>query len=74
MAELNYVIFQRIEISEEQMVDLTHELSAETPHWYGFKPDRPDKMFDKSLPRGDSWIQAPMRVSQYSLPVNNGTH
>ena len=27
-------------------VDLTHELSPETPHWYGFKPLEGKLLFD----------------------------
>ena len=27
-------------------VDLTHELSPETPHWFGFKPLQGDLLFD----------------------------
>lgn len=56
-------------------VDLTHELSAETPHWYGFKPLGSDKLFDYAAPgEGDAWMQAPMKVSQYSVPGQYGTH
>ena len=35
-------------------VDLTHELSQETPHWYGFQPLGIRNLFD--------FDQAPMKV------------
>ena len=47
-------------------IDLTHELSAETPHWYGFKPLGIEKLFDFDV--------APMKVFQYTTPGQYGTH
>lgn len=56
-------------------VDLTHELSAQTPHWFGFKPLGADKLFDYATPaEQETWMEAPMRVYQYSLPGQYGTH
>ncbi len=47
-------------------VDLTHELSPETPHWYGFQPLGIRVLFD--------FDQAPMKVFEYTLPGQYGTH
>lgn len=54
-------------------VDLTHELSPETPHWYGFKPLQQDLLFDY-LEGTDEDKLAPMRVYQYSVAGQYGTH
>lgn len=54
-------------------VDLTHELSPETPHWYGFKPLQADLLFDY-LPDTDPNKLAPMRCFQYSVASQYGTH
>lgn len=54
-------------------VDLTHELSPETPHWYGFKPLQADLLFDY-LPDTDPDKLAPMRCFQYSVASQYGTH
>ena len=47
-------------------IELTHELSSETPHWYGFKPLVVEKLFD--------YPEAPMRVYEYTNPGQYGTH
>lgn len=47
-------------------VDLTMELSPETPHWSGFQPLEIKKLFD--LPT------APMKVFEYTIPGQYGTH
>ncbi|MDR1650398.1 MAG: cyclase family protein [Synergistaceae bacterium] len=47
-------------------IDLTHELSPETPHWYGFQPLGVKKLFD--------FDAAPMKVFEYTLPGQYGTH
>jgi kynurenine formamidase len=47
-------------------VDLTHELSADTPHWYGFQPLGVKKLFD--------FDTAPMKVFEYTVPGQYGTH
>lgn len=54
-------------------VDLTHELSPETPHWYGFKPLQEDLLFDylEGTPEDQ---MAPMRCIQYSVASQYGTH
>ena len=47
-------------------VDLTHELAPETPHWYGFQPLEIKPLFD--------FDQAPMKVFEYTIPGQYGTH
>jgi kynurenine formamidase len=47
-------------------VDLTHELSPETPHWYGFQPLGVRNLFD--------FDQASMKVFEYTVPGQYGTH
>ena len=52
--------------SKYKWVDLTHELSAETPHWYGFQPLGVKKLFDFDV--------APMKVFEYTVAGQYGTH
>lgn len=54
-------------------VDLTHELSPETPHWYGFDPLKVDLLFDykEDAPNGK---KAPMRCHQFTVASQYGTH
>lgn len=54
-------------------VDLTHELSPETPHWYGFNPLQQDLLFDYIDGTPDDKL-APMRCYQYSVASQYGTH
>lgn len=54
-------------------VDLTHELSPETPHWYGFKPLEAELLFDY-LPGTPEDKLAPMRCWQISVASQYGTH
>lgn len=54
-------------------VDLTHELSPETPHWYGFRPLQCDLLFDYSEDTPADKL-APMRCFQYSVASQYGTH
>lgn len=54
-------------------VDLTHELSPETPHWYGFKPLEATKLFDYAEGTPDD-MMAPMRCFQISVASQYGTH
>ena len=54
-------------------VDLTHELSPETPHWYGFKPLEATKLFDYVEGTPDD-MMAPMRCFQISVASQYGTH
>ena len=54
-------------------VDLTHELSPETPHWYGFKPLEGTLLFDYREGTLDD-MMAPMRCIQYSVASQYGTH
>ncbi|MBO7422095.1 MAG: cyclase family protein, partial [Oscillospiraceae bacterium] len=54
-------------------VDLTHELSPETPHWYGFSPLKCDLLFDYKEGTPDDKM-APMRCYQISVASQYGTH
>ncbi len=54
-------------------VDLTHELSPETPHWFGFKPLQADLLFDYAEGTPED-MMAPMRCIQYSVASQYGTH
>ena len=54
-------------------VDLTHELSPETPHWYGIKPLEGKLLFDYREGTPDD-MMAPMRCIQYSVASQYGTH
>ena len=47
-------------------VDLTHELSPETPHWYGFSPLESKLLFDYVEGTPDD-MMAPMRCFQISV-------
>lgn len=56
-----------------RFVDLTHELSPETPHWFGFEPLKNDLLF--SYEEGtDPDKLAPMKVFQVSVATQYGTH
>ena len=57
-------------------VDLTHELSPKTPHWYGFDELGEKKLFDyiAKTDETETWDEAPMRVFQYTFPGQYGTH
>lgn len=53
-------------------VDLTHELSPETPHWYGFKPLEGKLLFDYREGTPDDMMGAhEMYPVQRSQPVWN---
>ena len=52
-------------------VDLTHELSPETPHWYGFKPFESEVLFDYTDDT-DEDKKAPMRCFQYTVASQCG--
>lgn len=54
-------------------VDLTHELSEKTPHWFGFKPFEKALLFDY-VPGTPDDMMAPMRCFQYSVASQYGTH
>lgn len=54
-------------------VDLTHELSPETPHWYGFAPLKAELLFDYLEGTPDD-MMAPMRCHQFSVASQYGTH
>lgn len=57
---------KELKTEKYKWIDLTHELSPETPHWFGFKPLGIEKLFD--------FPEAPMRVYQYTHPGQYGTH
>jgi len=57
---------QQLKSQQYKWIDLTHELSSETPHWFGFQPLGVEKLFD--------YPEAPMRVYQYTHPGQYGTH
>ena len=54
-------------------VDLTHELSPETPHWYGFSPLESKLLCDYVEGTPDD-MMAPMRCFQISVASQYGTH
>lgn len=54
-------------------VDLTHELSPETPHWFGFAPLQGDLLFDYLEGTPEDKL-APMRCHQWSVASQYGTH
>jgi len=54
-------------------VDLTHELSPETPHWFGFQPLQAELLFDYAEGTPEEKA-APMRCYQYSVASQYGTH
>ena len=54
-------------------VDLTHELSPETPHWYGFNPLQSELLFDYAEGTPEDKL-APMRCFQISVASQYGTH
>lgn len=54
-------------------VDLTHELSPDTPHWYGFKPLESELLFDYAEGTDPDKL-APMRCFQISVASQYGTH
>lgn len=54
-------------------VDLTHELSPETPHWFGFQPLQADLLFDYVEGTPPDRL-APMRCYHYSVASQYGTH
>ena len=58
---------------KDKWVDLTHELSPETPHWYGFAPLQNELLFDYAEGTPDDKM-APMRCFQISVASQYGTH
>lgn len=56
-----------------EWVDLTHTLSADTPHWYGFEPFSQELLFDYRPDTPEDKL-APMRCYQYSVASQYGTH
>ncbi len=61
-------MLQEMKSSAYKWVDLTHELSSETPHWYGFGPMESEILFDFAP-------DCPFQVWKYKLPSGQyGTH
>ncbi len=56
-----------------KFVELSHVLSPETPHWYGFNPLQCDVLFDYVEGTPDDKM-APMRCYQISVASQYGTH
>lgn len=54
-------------------VNLTHELSPQTPHWFGFSPLEGELLFDYLEGTPDDKM-APMRCHQWSVASQYGTH
>ena len=72
----NLALWEQLKVAKSEKykwVDLTHELSPETPHWYGFSPLQADLLFDYAEGTPDDKM-APMRCFQYSVPSQYGTH
>lgn len=63
----------QLKSTDYRWVDLTHTLSCDTPHWFGFKPFESTKLFDY-LPGTPEDMLAPMRCFQYSVASQYGTH
>lgn len=63
----------QLKSNDYRWVDLTHTLSCDTPHWFGFKPFESTKLFDY-LPGTPEDMLAPMRCFQYSVASQYGTH
>lgn len=62
----------QLKSTDYRWVDLTHTLSCDTPHWFGFKPFESTKLFDY-LPNTPEDMLAPMRCFQYSVASQYGT-
>ena len=54
-------------------VDLTHELSPETPHWFGFAPLESKLLFNYEEGTPEDQL-APMRCFQVTVASQYGTH
>lgn len=66
-------ILKETKSADYRWVDLAHELSPQTPHWFGFQPLGIQKLFDyeEGTP---AEMMAPMKVFQYTTPGQYGTH
>ena len=74
MANTNlWNLVEELKSPKYKWVDLTHELSPDTPHWYGFKPLQCQKLFDYVDGTPDD-MMAPMRCFQISVASQYGTH
>lgn len=51
-------------------VELTHELSPETPHWYGFKPLQADTLFDYAESTPEDKLAPIVAASRSALPAS----
>ena len=68
-------ILSEIKSDDYEWVDLSHEFSPETPHWFGFQPLSGKKIYDYRTPaEGDTFEEAPMRVYEYTFVGQYGTH
>lgn len=78
MADLKlWETLKELKSEKYEWVDLSHEFSPETPHWYGFAPLKAHKLFDYVSKPADStedWDEAPMRVYEYTFAAQYGTH
>ena len=63
----------QLKSTDYRWVNLTHTLSCDTPHWFGFKPFESTKLLDY-LPGTPEDMLAPMRCFQYSVASQYGTH
>lgn len=68
-----WTMLDELKSPKYKWVDLTHELSADTPHWYGFAPLKMDVLFDYVDGTPEDKM-APMRCSQISVASQYGTH
>ncbi|MEG1988530.1 MAG: cyclase family protein [Oscillibacter sp.] len=64
---------KHLKSAEYQWIDLTHALSPDTPHWYGFAPLEEALLFDYAPDTPPDKL-APMRSFQYSVAGQYGTH
>ena len=72
----NLALWEQLKAAKSEKykwVDLTHELSPRTPHWYGFSPLKCDLLFDYVEGTPDDKM-APMRCYQISVASQYGTH
>lgn len=65
--------FKEWQSPKYKWVDLTHELSPETPHWFGFSPLQGELLFDYAEDAPEE-MKAPMRCIQYTVASQYGTH
>jgi len=64
---------QELKSPRYKWVDLTYELSPETPHWHGFQPLERELLFDYAE-GAPAEMAAPMRCFRYTMASQYGTH